>query len=91
MTRTVNCAKLGKELPGMEYPPLKGELGRRIYETVSEEAWGLWLKHSTMVINEYRLNPSEPEGQKILKEQIEQFFFGEGAQLPPDYVPPQGK
>ena len=91
MTRTVNCAKLGRELPGLEYPPLKGELGRRIYETVSEEAWGLWLKHSTMIINEYRLNPSEPEGQRILKEQVEQFFFGEGAQLPPDYVPPRGK
>lgn len=84
----VKCVKLGKELPGMKHPPLKGELGKRIYENVSEEGWKLWLQHSTMVINEYRLNPAEPEAQKILKEQLEQFFFGEGAQLPEDYVPP---
>ena len=75
----------------MEYAPMKGELGERIYNEISEEAWGLWLKHSTMVINEYRLNPSEPEGRKILSEQMEQFFFGEGAELPPDYVPAQEK
>lgn len=91
MTRMVNCAKLGKELPGLEYPPLKGELGKRIFENVSQEGWEMWLQHSTMVINEYRLNPAEPEAQKILKEQVEQFFFGEGAQLPPDYMPPRTK
>ena len=91
MTRMVQCAKFGKEMEGMDYAPLKGELGRRIYENVSKEAWALWLKHSTMVINEYRLNPSEPEAQRILTEQLENFFFGEGAEVPPDYVPPQAK
>lgn len=91
MARMIKCVKLGKELPGMKYPPLKGELGKRIYENVSEEGWQLWLQHSTMVINEYRLNPAEPEAQKILKEQLEQFFFGEGAQVPEDYVPPRSK
>ncbi len=91
MTRMVNCAKLGRELPGLDYPPLKGELGKRIYENVSQEGWEMWLQHSTMVINEYRLNPSEPEAQKILKEQVVQFFFGDGTQLPPDYQPPRTK
>ena len=88
MARMVKCIKLEKEAPGLEYAPLKGELGQRIYENVSEEAWQLWIKHSTMIINEYRLNPSETEGQKILRYQLEQFFFGDDAELPPDYVPP---
>jgi Fe-S cluster biosynthesis and repair protein YggX len=84
----VKCTKLGQELPGLEYPPLKGELGQRVYEEISQEAWKLWLRHSTMVINEYRLNPAEPKAQKILVDQAEKFFFGEGAELPPDYVAP---
>lgn len=91
MARTVQCVKYGKDLPGLEYAPIKGELGERIYNGVSKDAWDLWVKHSTMVINEYRLNPSEPEAQKILSEQMEQFFFGDGAALPPDFVPPQTK
>ena len=91
MARTVQCLKYGKELPGLDAAPIKGELGERIYNGISKEAWDLWVKHSTMVINEYRLNPSEPEAQKILSEQMEQFFFGDGAQLPPDYTPPQTK
>ncbi|MBI5507172.1 MAG: oxidative damage protection protein [Deltaproteobacteria bacterium] len=87
MARMVQCAKLKKELPGLKYPPLKGELGKRIFETVSEDAWKMWLKHSTMVINEYRLNPSEPEGQRVLREQMQKFFFESGAEPPPEYVP----
>ena len=85
----VQCAKLGKELPGLEYAPLKGELGVKIYEQISAEAWKLWIKHSTMVINEYRLNPSEPKAIEILKKQMDEFFFSEGAELPPDYVAPK--
>ena len=88
MARMVKCAKLGKELPGLPYPPLKGDLGMRIYNEISAEAWKAWLGHSTMVINEYRLNPAEPEAQKILRKQLEQFLFGAGADAPPDYVPP---
>ena len=91
MARMVECKKLGKTSPGLEYAPLKGPLGERIYQEVSSEAWDLWVKHQTMVINEYRLNPSEPEAQTILLKQMEDFFFGEGSQLPPDYVPPQAK
>lgn len=87
MVRTVNCVKLGRELPGLEYAPMKGELGERIYNEVSREAWDMWVKHQTMVINEYRLNPSEPDGQRILRTQLESFFWGDGAEAPPDYVP----
>lgn len=88
MARTVHCAKLGKDLPGLDYPPVKGELGKRIYETVSAEAWKAWLKHSTMVINEMRLNPSEVQGQQVLREQMEKFLFGGGVRPPEGYVPP---
>ena len=88
MSRTVQCSKLGKELPGLDFVPMKGELGQRIYEEISQEAWGLWLKHSTLVINERRLNPSEPEARKVLYEQLEQFLFGGGAEMPEGYVPP---
>ena len=87
MTRTVNCKKLGKELPGLEHAPIKNELGERIYQEISQEAWQQWLKHSTMVINEYRLNPSEPKAQEILSEQMFNFFFGDGSVAPPpDFV-----
>lgn len=88
MSRTINCAKLQKELPAMAFAPFRGPLGKRIYREISQEAWELWLKHSTMVINEYRLNPSEEKGQTMLLEQIENFFFGDKAEPPPpDFVP----
>ncbi len=89
MPRMVFCVKLGKEAPGLEFAPIKGELGKRIYENISEQAWTAWLRHSTMIINEYRLNPADPEAQKVLREQMEQFFFGGGAAPPPDYKPPE--
>lgn len=88
MPRMVHCAKLGREAEGLDRPPFSGELGQRIYEQVSREAWQLWRGQMTMLVNEYRLNLANPEAQKMLLEQMEQFFFGEGAQLPPDYVPP---
>lgn len=90
-TRMVKCVKLGRELPGLPAPPLKNELGRRIFENVSQEAWRMWLAHQTMLINEYRLNPVDPKARELLNKQMEQFFFGEGAALPPDYVPPPQK
>ncbi len=71
--------------------PWKGELGKRVYESVSKQAWQMWLEHSKMIMNEYRLNPLDPQSQKIMEEQMEQFFFGEGAQLPEGYVPPKAK
>jgi Fe-S cluster biosynthesis and repair protein YggX len=88
---TVKCVKFGKMLPGLHEPPWSGELGQRIYDNVSEQAWNLWVEHLKMLINEYRLSPASPEAQKIIAQQMEQYFFGEGAQLPPDYVPPQKK
>jgi len=87
MARMVNCVKLGREAPGMKWKPWKDELGQKVFDNVSEEAWKLWLEHSKMLINEYRLDLMSPAAQKLLREQCEKFFFGEGAQLPPDYRP----
>ncbi|MEE2961386.1 MAG: oxidative damage protection protein [Myxococcota bacterium] len=89
MPRTVLCAKLKKELPGLEFLPFKSPLGEKIYHEISEEAWGEWVKHSTMVINEFRLNPSTPDAQKVLMEQMEKFLFSDGSDVapPPDFVP----
>lgn len=91
MARMVQCAKLGRELEGLDKPPFTGELGQRIYDSISKEAWKLWTQHMTMVVNEFRLSMANPDSQKILLEQMEQFFFGEGAALPPDYKPPSSK
>jgi len=81
--------KLQKELPGLDEPPWAGELGQRIYDNVSEQAWEMWLDHLRMMMNEYRLNPATAEAQEIIAQQMEKFFFGEGAALPPGYVPPR--
>jgi Fe-S cluster biosynthesis and repair protein YggX len=89
--RMVKCVKFGKELPGLDEPPWSGELGQRIYDNVSEQAWNLWVEQLKMMINEFRLNPSTPEAQQIIEKQMELFFFGEGAALPPNYVPLQRK
>ena len=89
--RMVKCVKFGRELPGLDEPPWSGELGQRIYDNVSEQAWNLWVEQLKMMINEYRLNPSTPEAQQIIEKQMELFFFGEGAALPPNYVPLQHK
>jgi Fe-S cluster biosynthesis and repair protein YggX len=91
MARMVVCVKLGKELPGVSYVPFKGELGKKIYDSVSQEAWMMWVEHSKMIVNEYRLDLASPSGQKILLEEAEKYFFGAGAQLPPDYVAPAAK
>lgn len=89
--RIVHCVKLGRDLPGLERIPWKGDLGKRVYENVSQEAWKMWIEHSKMLMNEYRLNPLDPNSQKIMEEQLEQFFFGEGAKMPEGYVPPRAK
>lgn len=89
--RMVKCVKLGKELPGLERPPWKGEIGQRIFEHVSQEAWKMWVEYSKMVMNEYRLNPLDPNAHKIMEEQMELFFFGAGTRMPEGYVPPEKK
>ena len=87
--RMVKCVKFGKELPGLDRPPWKGEIGQRIYENVSKEAWRMWVEHSKMLMNEFRLNPLDPNSQRIIVEQMEQYFFGEGSKLPEGYVAPK--
>jgi len=88
MTRMVHCVKLGREAPGLARPPYPGELGKRIFENVSQEAWRMWLAHQTMLINEYRLTPIEPKARKFLEEEMEKYFFGPGSEKPKEYVPP---
>jgi len=84
----VQCAKLGKELPGLDEPPFDTPLGQKIYETISAQAWQMWADHSKMLLNEYRLQPWKPEAQQFLVEQMEQYLFGPGAELPKEFVPP---
>ena len=86
--RMVECVKLGKAMPALEKPPFKGELGQRIFENVSREAWRMWIEHSKMLINEFRLDLVSEHGQRVWMTECERFFFGEGSQLPPDYKPP---
>jgi Fe-S cluster biosynthesis and repair protein YggX len=85
----VQCVVLKREAPGLERVPYPGELGRRIYESVSREGWAGWLKHQTMLINEYRLTPIEPKARKFLETEMEKFFFGAGSQAPEGYQPPK--
>ena len=88
MSRTVNCVKLKKEAEGLDRAPYPGELGQKIFDNVSKEAWQQWLGHQTMLINEYRLSPVDPKARTFLEEQMEKFFFEEGeSELPPDYKP----
>jgi len=89
--RLVMCVKFGKELPGLEQAPWPGELGKRVFENVSAEAWKLWEDRMKMMLNEYRLMPWQKEAQELLAKQMEDFFFGEGSALPPDYRPQQTK
>ena len=86
--RTVQCAKLGQELPGLDAPPFPGALGQRIFENVSEQGWKLWEGQATILMNHHGLSMADPEARKFLLKQMEEFFFGEGAQLPADWVPP---
>lgn len=89
MSRTVHCIKLGREAAGLDRQPYPGELGKRIFEQVSKEAWADWLRLQTMLINEKRLSPMDPQARKFLEDQMERYFFGEGAELPEGYVPPK--
>ena len=85
--RTVKCVKIGRELPGMARPPFPGALGQRIYDNVSQQAWGMWQQQSTVIINHYGLNLADPQAQEFLMQQMEEFFFGAGAQMPEDWIP----
>ena len=87
MARTVNCIKLHREAEGLALPPYPGELGKRIFENVSKEAWQMWLKHQTMLINENRISPIDPKARKFLEGEMEKYFFGTGSAPPEGYVP----
>jgi Fe-S cluster biosynthesis and repair protein YggX len=84
----VNCIKLGREAEGLDFPPMPGELGKKLWENVSKEAWAQWLKQQTMLINENRLSLADPRARKYLQEQVEKHFFGDGADQAQGYVPP---
>jgi Fe-S cluster biosynthesis and repair protein YggX len=89
--RKVFCVKLQRELPGLDEPPFDSEFGKKIYENVSQEAWNGWTEFCKMLLNEYRLNPARREDQEAIVKQMEQYFFGEGAAPPKEYVPPVQK
>jgi Fe-S cluster biosynthesis and repair protein YggX len=87
MARTVQCVVLGTQAEGLDYLPYPGELGQRIFDNVSKEGWQRWLKHQTMLLNEYRLTPIEPKARKFLVAEMEKFFFGGGSEKPQEFVP----
>lgn len=84
MSRMVQCTKLRREAEGLDRQPYPGDLGKRIFENVSKQAWQDWLGQQTMLINEYRLSPMDPEACRFLEEQMEKFFFGEDSTSPSD-------
>lgn len=91
MARMVQCVKLGREAEGLDFPPYPGELGKKIFDSVSKEAWRAWLEHQKMLVNENRLNLADIKARKYLAEQMEAHFFGEGAERAAGYVPPGSK
>ena len=88
MTRMVQCIKLGKEAEGLDRAPYPGELGKRIFDNVSKQAWADWIRHQTMLVNENRLNLADQRAREYLKRQMENHFFGAGADAAAGYVPP---
>jgi len=90
--RMVMCVKFQREMPGLDEAPFDSHpLGQRIFDTVSKEAWKLWVEHMKMIMNEYRLNLGTQEAQEFLLKQMEDYFYGEGASFPPGYMPPKAK
>jgi len=89
MPRTVFCTFLQREAEGLDRPPYPGALGQRIFENISRDAWQQWVRHQTMLLNEYRLTPIDPKARKFLVEEMEKFLFAGGASKPEGYVPPE--
>ena len=88
MTRMVKCAKLGEELPALPYKPFNDALGQRIFDSISQEAWQMWIEHSKKIVNEYRLDLTQKRAHEVLKEQCQIFLFGEGGEeMKTEYVP----
>ena len=89
MTRKVHCQALNEELDALAFQPYPGELGKRIFENISQQAWQKWMAHQTMLINENRLSPLNPDHRKYLETEMEKYFFGGGSEAPEGYVPPE--
>lgn len=89
MTRMVNCTKLGKEAEGLERPTYPGEMGKRIFDNISKEAWQQWMAQQTILINEYRLSVIDPKAREFLEAEMEKFLFGEGSDTPEAFTPPE--
>jgi len=87
MSRTVFCQKLNIEAPGLAFQTWPGDLGKRIFDNISQQAWDQWVNHQTMLINEYRLNPMDPKAKELIVGELEKFLFGDGSDTPADYVP----
>jgi len=88
MSRMVQCAKLGKEAEGLDRPTYPGDLGKRVFESISKEAWGLWVQRQTMLLNEYRLSPMDPKARKFLEDEMDKFLFTDDSTAPDGFVPP---
>ena len=89
MARQVFCIKLNQESEGMNAQPFPGPIGDKVYQHVSKKAWGMWLAHQTMLINEYRLNLSDPKSREFLSIELQKYFFGEGSEKPSGFVNPE--
>jgi len=89
VSRTVHCIRLDREAEGLDFPPYPGDLGQRIFDQVSKDAWKEWLAHQTMLINENRISPVDPDARKFLEGEMQKFLFGGGADKPAGYVPPE--
>ena len=87
MARTVHCVKLNEDLEGLDAAPIRGEMGDKIYNTISKKAWNMWIEHSKMIVNEYRLSMASPDARAVMRKEMEKFLFGEGAAPPPDFKP----
>jgi len=85
--RLVNCKLLNEELPGLLFQTYPGELGKKVFDNISQDAWKKWMSHQTMLINEHRLSPLEPKHRKFLEGEMEKFFFGGGSEIPEGYIP----
>ena len=82
----VDCVKFGKRMPGLPKPPLKGDIGQKIYQNISKEAWRQWIEHSKMLVNEFRLDLMSETGQKVWFSELEKYFWGEGSSVPEEFV-----
>lgn len=89
MSKQLFCIKLNQEAEAMNAPPFPGELGNKIFNQVSQKAWGMWIAHQTMLINEYRLNLADVKSREFLLQEMQNYFFGDGSEKPKGFVKPE--